>query len=88
VDIGAVAKTNCQPIIIKTSFSTLRVRLQGEPSYRVSARTSFGKIRTDFPLSVSGSISSDSLSGTIGPGRCEMRLTDNNGNVEILRSGS
>ncbi|HZQ55648.1 MAG TPA: hypothetical protein VFB14_25845 [Bryobacteraceae bacterium] len=87
VDVGAIAKANCQPIIIKTSFSTLRVRLQGEPSYRVSARTSFGKIRTDFPLSVSGSISTDSLSGTIGSGRCEMRLTDNNGNVEILRSG-
>jgi hypothetical protein len=33
-------------------------------------------------------MSSDSLSGTIGDGRCEMRLTDNNGAIEILNSGS
>jgi hypothetical protein len=87
---GAVEATSsshgtCQPILIRTSFSTLRVRLNPDASYRVAARTSFGKIRTDFPLNVSGSISSDDLNGTIGGGRCEMRLTDNNGTIEILK---
>jgi hypothetical protein len=76
----------CQPIIIRTSFSTLRVRLNADASYRVAARTSFGKIRTDFPLNVSGSISSDDLNGTIGGGRCEMRLTNSNGAIEILKA--
>ena len=87
---GAVEATSsshgaCQPIVIRTSFSTLRVRLNPEASYRVAARTSFGKIRTDFPLNVSGSISSDDLNGTIGGGHCEMRLTDSNGAIEILK---
>ncbi len=88
VDAASTARGNCEPIIIRTSFSPLRVRLQGEASYRVAARTSFGKIRTDFPLNVSGSISNDGVSGVIGGGRCEMRLTNNNGNIEILKAGS
>ncbi len=88
VDATSTARGSCQPIMIHTSFSTLRVRLQGDASYRVAARTSFGKIRTDFPLNVSGSISSDGVNGVIGTGHCEMRLTDNNGSIEILKSGS
>jgi hypothetical protein len=79
---------SCEPIVIRTSFSTLRVRLGGEANYHVSARTSFGSIRTDFPLSVSGSISNDNLNGVIGRGRCEMTLTDNNGTIEIVRAGA
>jgi hypothetical protein len=64
------------------------VHLLPAASYHVAARTSFGKIRTDFPLTVSGSLSNDELNGVIGGGRCEMRLTNNNGSIEILKSGS
>ncbi len=81
-------QTGCQPIVIHTSFSPIRLHLSGSPSYRVTASTSFGKIHSDFPLTVSGSMSSDSLNGTIGDGRCELRLTDNNGTIEILNAGS
>jgi hypothetical protein len=88
VDASSAAQTGCQPIVIRTSFSPIRVRLNGNPSYRVTANTSFGKIHSDFPLSVSGSISGDSLNGTIGAGQCELRLTDNNGAIEILNAGS
>lgn len=88
---GAVEATSssrgvCQPIIIRTSFSTLRVRVDDSASYRVAARTSFGKIRTEFPLNVSGSISSDDVNGIIGGGRCEMRLSNSNGAIEILKT--
>ncbi|MGI8959035.1 MAG: hypothetical protein ACR2IV_04580 [Bryobacteraceae bacterium] len=85
VEATSSAHGGCQPIIIHTSFSTLRVRLNAGASYRVAARTSFGKIRTDFPLNVSRSISSDELNGTIGGGHCELRLTDTNGAIEILK---
>ncbi len=88
VDVTSTLKGSCQPITIRTSFSPLRVRLQGDASYRVAARTSFGKIRTDFPLNVSGFISNDNVSGMIGGGHCEMTLTDNNGPIEILKAGS
>ncbi len=85
VDATSSLHGSCQPILIRTSFSTLRVRVSPDASYRVLARTSFGKIRTDFPLNVSGSISDDELNGTIGGGRCEMRLTNSNGAIEILK---
>lgn len=87
VDAGSTLRGSCQPISIRTSFSTLRVGLQPDASYRVSARTSFGKIRSEFPLTVAGSLSNDEVNGTLGSGRCEMRLTDNNGIIEIVKSG-
>ena len=88
VDATTVVRSGCQPIIIRTSFSGVRVHLAGEVSYHVTARTSFGHIRTDFPLSVSGSLSSDSVSGEIGSGHCEMTLTNSYGPIEILKAGS
>lgn len=88
VDATSILKGGCQPIIVRTSFSTLRIRLQGDASYRVTARTSFGNIRTDFPLNVSGSLSNDSVNGMIGSGHCDMTLTDTNGSIEILKAGS
>jgi hypothetical protein len=86
VDAASTLRGSCQPITIRTSFSTLRVHLQPDASYRVLAKTSFGKIHTEFPLSVSGSISNDDVDGVLGSGRCEMRLADNNGAIEILKS--
>jgi DUF4097 and DUF4098 domain-containing protein YvlB len=77
----------CRTVTIRTSFSPVRVRVPDNASYAVAARTSFGKIRSDFPLTVSGEVSADSLSGTIGGGGCPMRLTDNNGSIEILKGG-
>jgi hypothetical protein len=88
VDATLAAHGGCQPVNIKTSFSPLRLHIDGEASYRVTARTSFGKIRSDFPLIVSGSLSDDAVNGTIGSGRCELRLNNINGNVEILKGGS
>jgi len=88
VDAGSAVEGSCQPIMIRTSFSTLRVHLRGGASYHVAARTSFGRIRTDFPLTVSGSISNDNLDGVIGSGHREMTLTDNNGAIEIVKAGA
>lgn len=88
VEVSAAGGNNCEPIALRTSFSDLRVHLQPEPSYRVSARTSFGKISTDLPINTSGSVSHDELNGVIGAGRCELRLVNNNGSIDILKSGS
>lgn len=86
VDATSAARAACQPIVIRTSFSTLRVRLPNDASYQVSARTSFGRVHTDFPLTLSGSISNNDINGTIGSGRCPLTLTDTNGSIEILKS--
>jgi hypothetical protein len=87
VDATITARGVCQPVRIKTSFSPMRLHIDGEASYRVTARTSFGKIRTDFPLTA-GSLSDDAVTGMIGGGRCDLLLNDSNGNIEILKGGS
>ena len=64
----------------------MQLHLSEDAGYQVTARTTFGKINSDLPLSVSGAIANDSLSGKIGEGGCEMRLTNSNGGIEILRA--
>ena len=76
----------CRSVGIRTSFSSVRVRVPDKSSYAVTAKTSFGKIHSDFPMTISGDVSADSLSGNIGGGGCPMRLNDNNGSIEILKN--
>ena len=78
---------SCRPVGIHTSFSALRVRVPNNASYAVVAKTSFGKIHSDLPMTISGDIGNDSLTGNIGAGGCPMRLNDNNGSIEILKNG-
>ena len=86
VEVSLLGQT-CRPVGIRTSFSAVRVRVPDNSSYAVAAKTSFGKIHSDFPMTVSGDLSADSLNGNIGGGSCPMRLNNNNGSIEILKSG-
>ena len=73
---------------LRTSFGALRFVLPPNPDYRVEARTSFGRIRSDVTLSSSAQdagTNEGSLSGTIGTGRCPLVLTNSNGSIEIAR---
>ena len=54
--------------------------------YNVTARTSFGRIHSDGDITVTGDLSPDSLTGKIGSGGCDLRLMDQNGNIDILRN--
>jgi hypothetical protein len=87
---GLAARTpgsqGCNSIILRTSFSPIRVYLPEDAGFNVTARTSFGKINSELPLTVTGNLSADSLSGKIGTGECELSLTNNNGNIQILRA--
>ncbi|MGH9696751.1 MAG: hypothetical protein ACRD5Z_21570, partial [Bryobacteraceae bacterium] len=64
----------------------LRAHLPADANYQVSAKTSFAHVRSDFPLTVAGLLSEGEVSGTLGSGKCEMRLTNNNGSIEILKT--
>ena len=75
--------SGCRDIVLKTSFSPIRVRIPEGLGYTVTARTSFGRISTDLPLTSTGTVGGDSLSGTIGSGGCLLQLTDANGSIEI-----
>ena len=85
VEVASTVRDSCQPVGIRTSFGAIRVRLQPDASYRVTAKTSFSKIRSDFPLTLQGSLSGDEVNGTIVGGRCEMILQDQNAGIEILK---
>ncbi len=86
VTVDAKAGQKCQPISLHTSFSPIRVTLPGGMGYNVTARTSFGRIRSDYEMAVSGEMSQEALTGRIGRGGCDLRLLDQNGNIDILKA--
>jgi DUF4097 and DUF4098 domain-containing protein YvlB len=86
VEVEAAAGRACTRINLVTSFAPIRVRLPEGVGYDVTARTSFGSIHSEMPLTASGTIGADSLNGRIGAGGCAVSLTDSNGNIEILKA--
>ncbi len=69
---------------LRTSFSPIKVALPSSASYAVTARTSFGRISTAFPITTT-TISDENLVGSIGSGSCRMELVNANGNISIER---
>jgi DUF4097 and DUF4098 domain-containing protein YvlB len=83
----------CHPIVVRTSFSPIRLFLPDDAAYDVNARTWFGHIRSDFELTMaggtqlgSGSVTSVAITSKLGAGGCEMRLTNQNGSIDIRRA--
>jgi DUF4097 and DUF4098 domain-containing protein YvlB len=86
VTVSAARSTpGCKSVTLKTSFAPMEVRLPGDVSYDLSARTSFGHISSDLPVTSTGNLGGDSLNGRIGNGGCTLSLTNSNGNIEIHR---
>ncbi len=64
------------------------VRLSGTTARGVNSlptKEGGGKIHSDMPLSVAGSMGSDSINGTIGDGKCPLTLANSNGNIDLLK---
>jgi hypothetical protein len=87
VQVTAKSAKGCDPVSIRTSFAPMRVRVPSDGGYTVTAKTSFGKIHSDLPMMVSGSLTQDSISGKIGNGACPMNLINQNGSIDILDGG-
>jgi DUF4097 and DUF4098 domain-containing protein YvlB len=83
---NAAGSQRCNSISLRTSFAPIRISVPENGSFNVTARTSFGKITSELPLTVSGLASGDSLTGKIGSGACELRLTNGNGAIEIRKA--
>ena len=78
----------CNDVSLRTSFSPIKVGLASNANYTVSARTTFGMINTEIPLTIttkSVSDNSSAVSGTIGNGGCKMELVTANGGITIVR---
>jgi len=83
---GAISVTGvrqpCHDIALRTSFSSIKLGLPASARYNVTAKTSFGHITTDLPVTTT-SVSDESLVGTINGGGCRLELVTANGNVTI-----
>jgi hypothetical protein len=89
---GAISVTavrpasGCRDISLKTSFSSIRVRIPDGVGYNLTARTSFGRVSSELPVTATGNIGGDYLTGMIGAGGCQLQLTDSNGSIEIAKA--
>ncbi len=81
----ARTSTGCKNITAKTSFAPIQIRIGESNGYTVNARTSFGHISSELPVTSSGRLDGDTLNGKIGNGGCVLSLTNSNGNIEILK---
>ena len=75
----------CKPIVLQTTFSPISVTVPAGVGYTVTARTTFGKIRSQADLTLNGQIGEGVIDGKIAGGGCEMRLTGQNSNIDILK---
>jgi DUF4097 and DUF4098 domain-containing protein YvlB len=78
--------SGCRDISLKTSFSSIRVHIPEGVGYNLTARTSFGRVSSELPVTATGNLGGDSLNGTIGAGGCQLQLTDSNGSIEIAKA--
>ena len=85
ITVNSTAGGGCQPIVLKSTFGPIKLTLPENVNYDVTASTTFGGINVDFPVTTSGTISKDSIHGRIGNGGCELRITDSNGRIDILK---
>jgi hypothetical protein len=65
---------------------SVNVTLPASAEFAVRAETTNGGIHTEFPILVEGSRNSKELSGKVGTGGRELKLTTTNGGIEIKKS--
>ena len=85
ITVNSAARGGCQPIVLRSSFGPIKLGLPDGVNYDVTATTTFGSINLEFPVTTSGTISHDAIHGRIGNGGCELRITDSNGRIDILK---
>src|SRR5207244_5599828 len=62
--------SGCRDILLKTSFSSIRVPIPQGLGYSLTAHTSFGTVCSDLPVQSTGSIGGGTLNGTINGEGC------------------
>jgi hypothetical protein len=81
--VTAKGPEGCHRVSLTTSFAPIKLALPGGAGFNVSARTSFGKVQSTLPVTTTGALSADSLTGTIGGGGCEVTITNTNGDITL-----
>lgn len=73
-------------IELLTTNGSVHASLPASAEFKVRAVTTNGGIHTDFPVTVLGSFGSKDLSGTVGAGGRDLRLSTTNGGIELRKS--
>lgn len=73
---------------IESGSGSVSVTFPANASFELSARTSSGRIRSDFPITVRGAISKKRLRGKVGGGGPRVDLRSGSGNIRIEEGGS
>jgi hypothetical protein len=69
-----------------TTNGSVDVTLPASAEFQVHAATTNGGIQSDFPITVQGRFGPKSLSGTVGGGGRELRVTTTNGGIDLKKS--
>src|SRR5262249_52315136 len=69
-----------------TTNGSVDVPLPASAEFQVHASTTNGGISSDFPITVQGKFGPKSLSGTVGAGGRELRVTTTNGAIDLKKS--
>jgi hypothetical protein len=78
------ARGNSKGGNLETSGGSIGVTLDPSANLTVDASASSGKVSTDFPVQVTGTIGGSSLSGTIGKGGEGLRIHTSAGSIRIM----
>lgn len=62
------------------------VMLPASAEFQLHAATTNGRISSDFPITVQGSLGPKNLSGTVGGGGRELKVATTNGGIELKKS--
>jgi hypothetical protein len=69
-----------------TTNGSVDVTLPASAEFQVHAATTNGGISSDFPITVQGRFSPKTLSGTVGGGGRELKVTTTNGGIDLKKS--
>lgn len=83
IEANYTSLNNVREIRLKSVNGSIELVLPGSPNAEVKASTVNGSIKSDFPLTVQGSFSGRSLSGTLGGGGTRIELSNVNGSMHI-----
>ena len=71
---------------VRSTNGSVDVTLPAGAEFTLDAATTNGGIHTDFPITVQGSFNSKRLSGTVGGGGRDLRVSTTNGGIKLLKS--
>jgi hypothetical protein len=86
IEVSVPPSRPCADVTLTTSFAPIRLGLPEGIGFTVAARTSFGRINSELPVTASGVLSGTALGGSIAGGGCAVTLANTNGDIVITKA--